>query len=465
MSDQKDNSQPHPPPDVVDPNIVQSSTPSPAQSSSPSVGPSGQPDFAAMMAYLERRDQLQEERYRRLEQQLEEQKRYAREYLNDQRISMGESLRVPESALRSQPQQRSTARRVEFPSTPVMGLSVDSHERDGRGAEKRRMSDEEALERALKLIRGFVPMFHANTAKDKGTTVDDFVEKVESAMVDVLRDHPHVKLSVVRMCLLDGALRWFNRRIDKLKAAGVDEPLWERDVRTAFIDEHNGTNTPELWLAKLNSLRLGKGTTPTPIELDNQFDTIARHLLQDPSNEDANNLFLSTEYGTIIRNSNFDMYSTILRSCPHSTLRQWKTAVAQQWNAEAVLKATDSRRPTAGSSGGWRGGRGGRGGHYPTGEAKGAKEPMLNAAGTQGEEYTVEGENEGQLQLTATSSSRGGRGGRGGRGRGNGNRGASMSEERQRLYDERRCFRCHQIGHTQFACPTPPEPRGEQSKE
>jgi len=419
------------------------------------------------MEYFQQRDKLMEERYLRLEQQMEGQrKQVERELVTDhptrRRASMGESLRVPAPILNT-PQPRSASHGGDFLSTP--GSVREVRESRTEGVSRRIVSDDEAMERALKLIRGFVPLFHANSEKDKGTTVDDFVEKVESAMADVLRDHAHVKLSVVRMCLMDGALRWFNRRMEQLKDAGVDEPTWDRDVRAAFIDAHNSINTPELWLTKLQGLRLGKGSTPTPIELENQFDTIVRHLLKDPTNEEANTLFLATEYSAIIRLSNFTMYSTILRSAPHATLKQWKAAVAQQWNADSVLKVEERRSsPWQGRGGYWRGGRssGGRGGHNQSGEVRNVREVVLHGVEAHDGEWTIEGEEEGRPELNAAfgaGGQRGGRGGRGGRVRGGNDGRPARSPEIQRLIDQQRCFRCKAVGHTQFGCPIPPTPR------
>jgi hypothetical protein len=39
-----------------------------------------------------------------------------------------------------------------------------------------------------------------------------------------------------------------------------------------------------------------------------------------------------------------------------------------------------------------------------------------------------------------------------------------MSAERQKLYNEQRCFRCHEVGHTVAGCPKPPKPQQQQGK-
>lgn len=400
------------------PNTVQSVNTAPPAASG------GAHDFASMVAFFTARDKVQEERYKRLEAQLEEQKRSTTEALNDYGLSLGETLRVPASAVKGQQQQRAAARRVDFSSSAAVPEDGNDEQQQGEGgASSGRMTDQRAASEVLKQIKGYVPIFYGNVVKDKGTTVDDFVEKIESAMADMLSDHPRAKLAVVRMLLQEGALRWLNGHLEQLLANGVSHPDWERDVRKPFIDKHNRNNTAELWLTKLQSLRLGKGATPTPIELDDQFDMYAQRLFPRAATGD-NNLMLSTEYGNIIQRSNPDMYAHIMRNAPHTTLYQWKQAVAQQWNADAVLKAAEGRRNTQRGGEGWRGGRGGAGGTYPNPSVKpttlsavGTDAKVTAEAGMQGEEYTEEGQaNSGTPQLNAANSSRHGRGGRGGRG-------------------------------------------------
>ena len=107
----------------------------------------------------------------------------------------------------------------------------------------------------------------------------DFVEKVESAMSDVFGrpatastdDCAHVLPEREHCAGSTG--RWRS-------ASGTARPApdWDNDIRKAFIEAHVGTDTVEMWLSKLGALRLGAETTKTPIELDNQFDTIARHI-------------------------------------------------------------------------------------------------------------------------------------------------------------------------------------------
>ena len=46
-------------------------------------------------------------------------------------------------------------------------------------------------------------------------------------------------------------------------------------MRAPFIDQHLGVNTIETFKAQLRSLRLGSTTTPSPVELNQEFDRLA----------------------------------------------------------------------------------------------------------------------------------------------------------------------------------------------
>ena len=50
------------------------------------------------------------------------------------------------------------------------------------------------LQQALTTMKTYVDPFYADSEKDKNTTVVDFVEKIESAMSDVLGDETHLRL-------------------------------------------------------------------------------------------------------------------------------------------------------------------------------------------------------------------------------------------------------------------------------
>ena len=390
--------------------------------------------------------------------------------------SAADTLPTPQSAVMQA--RRATARQVAYPpstpSTPTSALPSRESEAELEASHaiaapvKRGEGQRYSLREILQTIKGFVEPFYADSVKDKDTTVLDFVEKVESAMSDVvLDDQAYYRVAVVRMFLREGALRWMNQKLQDLATAGIHPVDWATDVRREFIEAHIGTDTVELWLAQLGTLRLGKGKTKTPIELNSQFDTIARHVYPTMSSgEKGVDLLLTTEYRNIIAASNKEMYATIVRTQPHSTLKEWKTAVANQWNAEAQIRAMMDNHivPSQWRGGNWRG-KGGRGGG-----ARGSdSQPAVSAAamdvsdggGKEGEEYTDETEEGQQLtsvgqQLTAVGTSqRGGRGGRGGRGRcgGQAQQRIEYTEEQiKKLQEDKRCFRCGQTGHTARGC-------------
>jgi hypothetical protein len=420
-------------------------------------------DMASVMAYFQSRDRENDDRIARLEQMMLDQRQSMRHntvsHPSHRRESMGESLRVPVAVLSSPAPVQETRAMDPFSTPGPTDQGGVGHAGRVHGA--RVPTDDEMFERALRTIRSYVPMFHADSQKDKGTTVDDFVVKVESAMADILRDHPQIRLSIVRMCLQEGALRWLNRHIERLRDQGIHDPQWDRDVRTAFIDAHNRVNTPQLWRIKLRALRLGKGATPSPIELDNQFDTIARHLLPDGVEEGAINFFLASEYGDIIKSSNFTLYSEILKTTPHSTLEEWKAAVARQWSAAEELKSEEQRNTSHGDHrygrGTSNGNGGGRGGHWRQGGSRSGA--TVRAMGVEGEEMTVEGEPSEGAQVNAMtgpgSQRGGGGGGRGGRGRvgsGGGGRVPMTAEQLKQWRSTQVCYQCGRVGHIAREC-------------
>ena len=362
-----------------------------------------------------------------------------------------DTLPIPTSAIK--PRRSATARKVTYPhaaerspATPPSAISELRDDEDAESARAERAASKAyklGLKDILSMTRGFVEPFYADSVKDKGTSVIDFVEKVESAMSDVIEDQPEYRLTVVRMFLRDGALRWINDKMKQLKDKGQQSVDWEKDVRKAFIDAHVGTDTVELWLAKLGSLRLGKGNTKTPIELDSQFDTIARHVHPTSTAGDkATDILLTSQYRDIIAASNLTMYSNIVRTQPHSNLREWKTAVATQWNAEAQIRARLEQRdrfvpyaqPPRGG-GGWKG-RGGRGGGTSGASQTLTSAAAMNAddgAGREGEEHPAD-DAESQQLSAAGGGQRGGRGDTRTR--------PEWTEEQVKRYRDKLCFSC-----------------------
>ena len=249
-------------------------------------------------------------------------------------------------------------------------------------------------------------------------------------------------------------------------------------MRRPFIKAHVGTDTVELWLSRLELLRLGSEKTPTPIELDSQFDIIARHVHPTDSLTDrGTDLLLTTHYGRIVYLYNEHMYNNIMRSNKPKTLTEWKTRLSEQFTAEESIKAM---RRSVGAHHAGRGSVRGRGGVYHKGNDRGAvadktsfaKVAAMNETDGAGEEgQTAEqgeagaGEAE-EWQLKAASGSRGGRGGgRGGRGGGGGGRLLLSPDEKQKRWNEGRCFSCGEVGHRIADCPKPqPQGKGQAGK-
>ena len=115
------------------------------------------------------------------------------------------------------------------------------------------------LNNILGHVGRYVKPFHADSNKDKDRTVLQFVQSIESTMGDLLIDpKSRWRLMVVKMCLQDGALDWMEQKMhdisDTAKRLGIDpQPLlvWDGEIRRAFIRQHLGTDTAELWLSKL----------------------------------------------------------------------------------------------------------------------------------------------------------------------------------------------------------------------
>jgi hypothetical protein len=495
MSDDEDSS-----PRVANPTTDQPSTPSLVHSVGSSAGLGGQPDFEAMMAYWERKDRMQQERFQQLEQRLEalvdQQQRRVTEL--EARRSAGTGVGAVD--LTRSPVSTYTRMRSVQRSLPFTTLKADNAEQeiDRKEAPSSTTTatvtvgvDGMKLKDILSLVPKYVEPFYADSTKDKGRTVVQFLDSINMVMNTFFTDpnSPH-QLTVVRLQLREGALRWLQGKETALREAAVKEgrdltkrPLsWQDEVEEEFVRAHLGTDLPELWLAQLRALQLGKGKTKTPIELDSQFDTLARHVYPTHTTEELEgSMLLAETYGECVASGQPQLFDRIMEIHTPSTLREWKIALTKQWNAAERVKARKASQSTSSlghrgsSSGGWRGGRGGRGWNHQSNEGK-VSAPTLNAIGfgesmgEEGEGQRAEGEMSPQLNaVPRTNNQRGGRGGRGGHSHGGGNGGprvsSGMSSEQQKLYNEKRCFRCKQVGHTQWACPTPPEPRGEQSNE
>ena len=358
--------------------------------------------------------------------------------------------------------------------------------------------DDGIPEKDIKLIKDVTQIikaepFYGDTTKDKGCTVIDFVEKVETGMNDFMRNRPQYRLLVVRTFLREGALRWVSNKLKELyEAARQQQPPrdlelypieWDTDLRRPFMQAYLGTDTVDVWLSKLAALKLGSGKTKTPVELESEFDSIARHihLHMTVSSEDKGvDMMLAREYQEIIHNSEPAMFEQILLFKDAKTLKQWKVAVVDLWNARERLKATQATRKANSQTADaplvdWQKRNNFRGkGKWGSNGTGDTRAQSVNAMGTEGQtaDDSSSGEGEGQQedsqpgtqqqqQLSAAGGagggSRGGSKGRGGQGgRGGGGTGAGpWSDEKSKLYREGLCFNCKKAGHISSKCTAP----------
>lgn len=322
--------------------------------------------------------------------------------------------------------------------------------------------------------------FQGNANKDAESVIN-FTERLDTAFSIEMGEVEEGRLDIARSLLAGTALKWMNRKVQELKdraAAGeATGPIEWVTLRQPFIDAHLGINTAATFKAQLRALRLGPNTScPTPVELNKAFDHLAELAFPD-RRADSMATVLGDEYKFIIAKSDSMMYKYIELNQNPTTIDEWKTYVARRWAAEQNVEATLAMIPTrpAWKQVGIGGGRAGAvvhgRGSDTTVTVSAQSKPSVNAVSVsgeltdmQGEAYTSEGEPDAQ-QLSAAEGNRGGKSGRGGRGRGRGaaNGASSMNPERQRLYNEQRCFRCKEVGHTQAACPKPPTPRTQPS--
>ena len=315
--------------------------------------------------------------------------------------------------------------------------------------------------------------FHGQPDVDK-LNVLSWVEKIDTEFSINMGTRQAGRLDIVRSLLAGPALLWMNDKVRdltrKAERGELSEEIEWATMRAPFIDQHLGVNTIETFKAQLRALRLGSSSTPTPVELNQEFDRLAA--LAYPSHQsDLRETVLGDEYGTIIASSNSTIYRSVAYTNYPGTLDEWKLHVSRRWaagkNVEAVEARVRGMTSTSRPHGGWRG-RGGRTGNGNAGQQLNAVAGETeDGAGEEGAPHDQQVQAAPQQQLNAAAGpvngqrgGGGGRGGRGGRGRGGGeSRGgegrgmpASLTEEQKKWWSDNACLKCGQQGHRARGC-------------
>lgn len=396
-------------------------------------------------------------------------------------IAFGQSLDTPSSTpFRPQPPRQSTAA---FNRRLSQGIVDDDPPVSIKSVPVANM-DKEQLNRynvATKQVTNSVAKFHGIPAKDNDRTPQEFVQLINSEMDTWMgSEQQHGRLNLV-IGRTDGiAQNWLARKREEMQrllaARSVTEVLLTEwmEIQGDFIKEMSKGITSAMYEQQLRALKLrdSEGNSD-PTSFIRRFDDICARLYpinswtnyHDRSRRLAEKFEERVKYGGANDLWESTWLILVARGVPEDerTVEDWQDALLQAWNYRAHITrggGQDSQH---------RGRGGGQGGGAQRGRGAGAASPPAAAVNamsdggdsTTGEEHTKEGEV--NPQLSAAGSFRGGRG-RGGGGRGRGGERQPMSAERQTLYNERRCFRCKEVGHTVAGCPKPPNPQ-QQPKE
>ncbi len=330
----------------------------------------------------------------------------------------------------------------------------------------RQTESERQWDRVSKAMNSIVKPFYGQASKDKDTVID-WVENVDTQFSIRMPDMEEGRLDLVRSLLAGTAQRWMNRRVQELKdqrsRGEYGGPIEWIALRQPFIDAHLGLNTIETFKAQLRSLRLGSVKCPSPVEFNKEFDHLAELAYPDRRGEAAMDSVLGDEYGTIIRASDPELWKQVMYTLDVSTLEQWKLKLSRRWAVHAQIVSLLKQQAKEKGNGGdqWRGGSSGK--YKPSSASVAAITPNDSSDDTDtqyeaGEADTTEGEPDSQLR--GANAARGGSGrGRGRGGRGGGSSRQPWSDEKKRLYDEKRCFTCHEKNHTAEQCPQKPSPK------
>ena len=257
------------------------------------------------------------------------------------------------------------------------------------------------LERVRKSITHIVKPFHGQSDMDKYTVLD-WCEKIDTEFSVMMGTRQDGRLGIVRSLLAGAALKWMNRKLLELNKKALQGELsevieWET-MRKPFIDAHLGVNTIETFKSQLRALRLNSAKTPTPVELNQEFDHLAALAYPD-SRSDMRDTVLGDEYGRIIAFSDIVMFQQV--TCNHNPteVEQWKLHVSRRWAALRQVEAV--RAMVKGQAGSGQGGGGGWKGWQNKAQspasATAAAMAEVDGAGMEGEPHTEEGQAAEQL--------------------------------------------------------------------
>jgi len=271
--------------------------------------------------------------------------------------------------------------------------------------------------------------FHGQPDVDK-LNVLSWVEKIDTEFSINMGTRQAGRLDIVRSLLAGPALLWMNGKVRELtrkaERGELSEEIEWGTMRASFIDQHLGVNTIETFKAQLRALRLGGTTTPSPVELNQEFDRLAA-LAYPSHHSDMRETVLGDEYGTIIASSNTTIYRSVAYTNYPSTLDEWKLHVSRRWAAgknvaavEARVKGNNVQQPAAASA---------------------AAMQSTDGAGPEGQSE----EDGTEEQLNAAGHNGSGRAAR-----------PPWSEETKKRYKEGRCFICGEKGHMKDKCQKKP---------
>lgn len=306
------------------------------------------------------------------------------------------------------------------------------------------------LERVSKAITSIIKTFHGQAELDKYNVLE-WVQMLDTQFSVRMGTRQAGRLSIVRSLLGGAANSWMNRKLTELTeldARGrLSEDIEWDTMKQPFIDAHLGILTIETFKAQLRALRLGSTKTPTPVELNQQFDHLAGMAYPD-RRSGMRDTTLGDEYSHIIANSSRPMHRAVVLNQQPTRIDEWKLAVSRRWTASQQVAAVEAQ---LGGGGGNRGGWQGRSNTaHRTASVATAQLAEVEGvlSGMEGESFTDEGAPDSEQQLSAAGDPKGGNRGNSGGGR----RRKPLSAEKLKLLREGKCFTCHEAGHRAAQC-------------